>query len=324
MLKSNVDNIMDMLSKVSVIICTKDRHEHLKTCLRSIISTDWPCNELIVVDSSINALTRDKNERLVRSVGGKYYYEDKRGLSAARNRGLKEAKGEIVIFADDDFIVNKGWIKNLIKNYDDYEVACCTGRMLSYRDDYASKLFEKSLSFDKGNKKRVFTRKDISLIKLLRVIPFIGRKKLFDRTPIPWAIGHGFCSFRRCIFNKVGYFDEKLGAGTPSLGGEELDMFYRILKRGYKIAYEPTAVVFHNHRQTLYEVIKAAYCAGASNKAFLSKYYTHDIYALTCYLGAFFLLTFVLSKASLHSDPYYKRMIIMELKGVLHRSKDFV
>jgi len=137
--------------QVSVIVCTKDRYGHLKTCLRSITSTDWPCTELIVVDGSFDDLTRKKNEKLVKSIGGMYYYEKKHGLSPARNLGIRESNEDIVVFADDDFIVRKGWIRNLIRNYGNPEVVCCTGNMLSFRNDMASGLFERSMSFDRGN-----------------------------------------------------------------------------------------------------------------------------------------------------------------------------
>lgn len=304
--------------KVSIIIPTKNRSEHLENCLRSIISVDKNYDEIIVVDGSTDINEQKKTEKIVNDFGGKYYIEPKNGVSVARNTGIKKSSGDILVFGDDDFIVDKDWIKNLVENYLNREVMCCTGRMLTYRNDEISEVIEKTMSFDRGDKRRFFTKKDISIIRLLRTITLIGNKRLYNKTPVPWAIGYGFNSFKREIFNKIGYFDENLGVGTSSLGGEELDIFYRILKGGYSIAYEPKAIIFHNHRQTFDGALKAAYYAGASIKSFTSKYYHKDMYLLLCFFGTIFLDIFAYIKVALGSEKSLKKMIMQEFKGLFH------
>jgi len=299
---------------ISVIVCTRNRYEGLRACLKNIGNSSYPQRELIVVDSSDQPIRRE-NEKLVKGLGSTYCYEPKRRLAVARNTGIKVASGEVVVFADDDFIVDKNWIETLVPNYREPEVACCTGRMLSYRRDEASQLYERSMSFDRGDKRRVFGRRDISIRKLLKVIPSIGNKKLLNRTPAPWAVGYGFCSFRRSIFNSIGYFDEELAVGTLSTG-EDIDMFYRILKAGHKIVYEPSAIIYHSHPQRLEDVVKAAYTNGWEKRVFFSKY-RKDIYMLFCFLGSLVLLGSAWAKSFFSSDRDFKKVILAELSGFL-------
>jgi hypothetical protein len=57
-------------------------------------------------------------------------------------------------------------------------------------------------------------------------------------------------AFRRAVFTHIGMFDPALDVGTPTNGGGDLDAFFRVLKHGYTLVYEPTAVVHHRHRRT--------------------------------------------------------------------------
>jgi len=303
--------------KVSVVIPTKDRPDRLAKLLDSVKSAGDYFDELIVVDSSAEYSNRLKVKQLVHRYGEKYIYEPKIGLSFARNTGIAESSGDIIVFADDDFVVRKGWIENLIRHYKDPYVMCCTGRMLPLRHDKVSQLYEKVLSFDRGTKQRIFTRKDISILNLLKTVTKIGKIRLEDKTPVPWAVGYGYCSFRKSVFDKVGVFDTSLGRGTPNLGGEDVDIFYRILKKGYKIVYEPKAVIYHDHRHTYEGILKDAYASGVSVKALVKKYYKRDLYMLFCMIGAFGLYVTSLIRVIIAGDSDLKKMILQELKGFL-------
>jgi GT2 family glycosyltransferase len=303
---------------VSIIVCTKNRYEHLKACLESINASysSYPYKELIIVDSSTEGEIREKVEKFTKRVGGKYIYENREGLSIARNTGIRASSGDVIVFADDDFVVDKDWIRNLIENYNDPKVVCCTGRMLPYHNDEVSQLYEKSMSFDRGNLRYEISQKDLNLLKLLSNISKIGEKRLGRKTPPPYNVGYGFCSFRKMIFNIVGLFDEKLGRGTPSMGSDDVDIYYRILKLGYKIIYEPKAVVFHVHRQTYENLLVDAFSAGHSIKAFIKKY-RWDTYVQLIFIGYLFLLIFSLLKLCIKSDDKLKKLIMMEFVGFI-------
>jgi len=270
-----------------------------------------------VIDSS-DAPVREKNEELVRKFGGKYYYESRRRLAVARNTGIRKASGDIIIFTDDDSIVHKGWIENLISNCEHPDTICCNGRVLSYREDDSSKLFEKYITFDRGPEKQVFSSKDISILKLLKATILLTRNRTFHRKfPAPWSVGgDGFCSFRKRIFTEIGYFDEDLGKGDFSTG-EDLDMMHRILKKTqYKIVYEPTAIVYHNHPHTLEAISRFAYNYGSIRPVFYKKYWK-DIYMLPCFLGSFLLRFSTLIKSILWRDHELRKIMVSDFRGFL-------
>lgn len=305
---------------VSVIVGTMNRPEPLQACLESIVSSNDPYKELIVVDSSADPV-RAMNEELVRKLGGEYCYEPQKGFGVARNTGIKLASGDLLVFADDDFIVTNDWIRNLITNFEDPEVMCCTGRMLPYRNDEQSRLYERTFSFDRGDKRRIYTRKDISISKLAKAAKaaiFTKSRSLRDKAPPP-GIGGGFFSFRRCLFDKIGYFQDLYrGALT---GGEDTEIFYRILRTTkYKIVYEPAAVVYHNHPQTTEAVLRWIFLRGARSPMLYMRY-PKDPYLLLDFVGDVLLSLLVLIKATLKSDQELKKAMVTYFKGLIRGVK---
>jgi len=274
---------------VSIIVCTKNRSAHLPKCLRSLSSLAYPPYEIVVVDSNTKQSEKTKCEESCERNGACHIYEPRKGLSIARNRGIMESHGRIIAFTDDDCIVNKFWLKHLVKNFfGNSEVACCTGRTKTYYTDRLSTTFEKYYSFDRGSKRKTFGRESlISFASLFKAFPYITERRITAVAPAPFSVGLGNnMAFRREILDQIGYFDETLGRGTPSEAGEELDMFYRVLKTGKLIVYEPEAIVFHRHRQTEKDLEEAVYTCGTGVAAFLKKYMERgESQAFLCYLG---------------------------------------
>ena len=305
---------MDSL-KVSVIVPTRNRPEILKRCLDSIVQSHcyYAYHELLIVDNSDDEAKIRLNRQIAQELDVLYCQEIRPGLSFARNTGIKAATGDIIVFADDDFVVEKDWIKNLVPNYGDNEVMCCTGRMLPYRQDEASSVFNRVMGYDKGDRKRIFTADDINFLKLLKTVPLIGHMRLGDKTPVPWAVGAGFCSFRKCIFEEVGYFDENLRVGKVS-AGEDMDMFYRILKANYKIVYEPKAVVNHDDPHTMEGVLNKSHTYGLHRHAVFAKY-RKDPYMLSLCLGSFFFLMFAWLRTILKLEGKERKVIAAGMKG---------
>lgn len=301
--------------KVSAIVPTRNRPEILKRCLDSIVQSQsgYAYDELLIVDNSDDEAKIRLNRQIAQELGVLYCQEVRPGLSFARNAGIKAATGDIIVFADDDFVVKKDWIRNLVPNYADNEVMCCTGRMLPYRQDEASTVFNRTMGYDKGDRRRIFTADDINLLKLLKTVTLIGRMRLGDKTPVPWAVGAGFCSFRKCIFVKLGYFDEDLRVGTVS-AGEDMDMFYRILKSRYKIVYEPKAVVNHDDPQTMEGVLNKSHTYGLHRQAVFSKY-RKDSYMLSLCLGSFFFSMFAWLRTTMKLEQEERKVIAAGMKG---------
>lgn len=80
-------------------------------------------------------------------------------------------------------------------------------------------------------------------------------------------------AFRRGVFERVGRFDERLGAGRFFAGAEEADIFYRGLKAGYSILYAPNVTVYHDHdRVTVEQACRLEYGYGKGCSAYLVKH----------------------------------------------------
>ncbi len=224
---------------VTVAVCTRDRPEDLAACLHSLERSDYGSFEILVVD---NAPSSEATRLLVERRAGRVRYvrEPRPGLDWARNRAISEAHGDIIAFTDDDVIVDPGWIRALVAAFGtDETVAAVTGLVLpSELETEAQVLFERYRSFGRGFVPR-------------RVAPARGR---------PLALRYGAAgdygtganmAFRRSLFARVGVFDPALDVGTPTRGGGDLDMFFRVLKEGHVLVYEPRALVRHRHRRSM-------------------------------------------------------------------------
>jgi len=305
--------------KISIIVATKNRPKELAYFLNSVNSVNDKFSELVVVDSSSDSDTIEANRLSTSNVNGKYLFFAEKGLSKARNHGISNSSGEIVVFADDDFIATNGWLDNISKRFDAPEVFCVTGRMLSLRKDASSNLYERTMSFDRGKNSKVFSKKNLQVRCLFSTLTKVGQKRLGDQTPVPWAVGFGFCSFQRRVFDIIGPFDINLGRGTKAVGADDTDIFYRVLKAGLSICYSSDAVVLHNHRVSKDRLLEDFFNAGQSASAFVLKYFKRDSYVKCIGFGYLGLLVFSSIRAAFFADKELGAAINMELKGFLSR-----
>jgi GT2 family glycosyltransferase len=226
---------------VSVVVCTHERPESLARCLTSLLAADYPALEIVVVD---NAPRTPDGRLLVESFHDArihYVCEPHPGLSRARNRGVADAAGEIVAFTDDDVEVDCDWIRELVRGFTRAEdVGLVTGLILAAElTTHAQGLFERKVSWGAGFTPRVYRWDRRTSDEIVR--PFncgmIGTGASF--------------AVRRDTLRRIGTFDEGLGAGSPTRGGEDLDYFYRVLRGGSAIAFEPSSLVWHHHRRDM-------------------------------------------------------------------------
>jgi len=150
----------------------------------------------------------------------------KRGLSNARNAGVRSAKGEIIAFVDDDAIADKNWLENLVRNYDDPNVVGVGGLIKPWWQDGYPVWFPEELNWIVGCSYKG-----------------LPERKARIRNPIGCNM-----SFRKNVFEEVGYFRSDIGRfGKRLLAGEEPELSMRILESipNSKIMYEPFAVVHH-------------------------------------------------------------------------------
>lgn len=224
---------------VSVIVPSCNRPEDLRRCLQSLLRQRSRHRlEIIVVDNrpSSGAAARVAAEfPAVRLVS-----EARPGLSYARNTGILHATGAIVVATDDDVVAPDAWIEKLVEPFVRPEVMAVTGHVLPLAlETEAQCRFEAYGGLGKG-----FT-------------PFEADGAWFrsTRDAVPtWRIGAtANAAFRASVFTDpaVGLLDEALGAGMPTGCSEDSYLFYRILKAGHTIVYEPSAYVWHGHRASM-------------------------------------------------------------------------
>jgi glycosyltransferase involved in cell wall biosynthesis len=220
---------------VTVAVCTRDRTEDLRVCLDALVRLDYPDLDMLVVD---NAPSDDATKLLVEDSYPRVRYvrEPRPGLDWARNRAIAEARGEIVAYTDDDVVVDPGWVWALVGAFGDSQVMAVTGLVVPYElETEAQVLFERN-GFGRGFVRR-YWRIDVESGERSSRYLAAGR----------YGTGANM-AFRRSVFEDVGYFDPALDVGTVTNGGGDLEMFFRVLKGGHLLVYEPTAVVRHRHR----------------------------------------------------------------------------
>ena len=305
-----------MRDRVSVIIATKDRPESLRSTLDSLTRhSPRQCQDIVLVDSS-QPHTRNIVEETARTFGCRYMYEPRSGVSAAKNRAIRASIGEIVVNVDDDFLFVSDAISEMVKHFGERKIAACTGRMLPFQRD-AAMLFERVYSYDRGTRAFDAVPSDMGVLSLIKSVGALGRPRLGDATPLPFKVGYGFSSFRKTILEDVGYFDETLGRGTSAAGGEDVDMFYKILKHGLKIRYEPKATIYHRHRLSHRDITYYAWASGRCQKAITSKYLTSDTYMFFLYLGILSFLALGSIRFSLAGSGEISELFAYQLRGLL-------
>jgi GT2 family glycosyltransferase len=231
--------------KASVVVCTHDRTEDLRRCLPHLLPLIESGHEVIIVDS---CPSDDKTKCLVSQFPQLIYVlEPCPGLSIARNCGIRASTQEFIAFTDDDAEADPLWLPNLLRNFEDPAVGMVTGLALPIELEKASQIwFEITNTFSRGFERRIF---DVTNIDPLTA----------------GLLGAGVnCAFRRSIFNKVGFFDDALGPGTPARAADDHEMFYRILAGGHRAVYDPSALVWHHHRRDWRALQSTAYNYGVA------------------------------------------------------------
>jgi len=222
------------LPSISVVICTRDRTDLLKGALEALLALDYPHREIIVID---NAPTNSSTAEFVAPLPVRYVKEERPGLDWARNRGIAEARHEIIAFTDDDARPDRGWLRGIAAGFADPEIMAVSGLVAP-----AELETEAQIQFELGYG---------GMLQHLHSFKCDGSK--LSTRELLWASNYGVganMAFRRQVFAEVGNFDPALDVGTPTRGAGDIEMFHRILAKGYATFYEPRAFVWHLHRRS--------------------------------------------------------------------------
>ncbi len=222
----------------SIVVCTRNRPEHLVRTLPALVALLDGDRDLIVVD---NAPRDARTASIVATYGDaiRYVVEPIPGLARARNCGLRAASGKFVVFTDDDIVPDQAWLDVLGATFAAHPGAVCvSGSVMPLSLSTPAELYFQEF----GGYQRTFEEQEFHLA--LDPPP----SKLFPFHPRLVGTGANM-AFRTEALASLGGFDEALGAGTPSRGGEDIDIAVRILMAGLLVVRQPAAVVWHPSHQ---------------------------------------------------------------------------
>jgi GT2 family glycosyltransferase len=222
------------LPLLSVIIPTRNRVKSLKLLLESLAvpaRIGIPETEIIVVDNGSTDETHrwlDAQREQNQSGGLIILDEPRPGKSNALNRALSVARGEIFMVLDDDVVIQSNCLAKHAEAHTATQFAAIQGRILAGKDSLGNPA--------DANRLREYN------------IPLIDYGE--EIVAIRGLTGTNM-SFKRVVFEKVGFFDPRLGPGAAGFS-EDTEYSIRIRKAGFKIGYTPHAIVYHELNPSRY------------------------------------------------------------------------
>jgi GT2 family glycosyltransferase len=222
------------LPLLSIIIPTRNRVKSLKLLLESLAEPariGIPETEIIVVDNgSTDETHRWLDAQREQNQSGRLMIldEPRPGKSNALNRALAVARGEIFMVLDDDVVIQSNCLVKHAEAHAATQFAAIQGRILAGKDFVGNPA--------DANRLREYN------------IPLIDYGE--EIVAIRGLTGTNM-SFKRVVFEKVGFFDPRLGPGAAGYS-EDTEYSIRIRKAGFKIGYTPHAIVYHELNPSRY------------------------------------------------------------------------
>lgn len=220
----------------SIVVATLDRPDDLRICIESLRAQKTARRvDIVVVDN--NPASGETARVTAEFPDVILVKEERRGLAYARNAGVLASSGGIIVMTDDDVSAPEDWLEKLLAPFARPDVAAVTGNVLPLELSTSSqRLFESYGGLGRG-----FEVKEVD-----------DRWLETSRLAAPtWRLGAtANAAFRASVFKdpEIGLMHEALGAGMPAAVGEDTYLFYKILKAGHTLVYEPSAFLWHRHR----------------------------------------------------------------------------
>jgi glycosyltransferase involved in cell wall biosynthesis len=212
----------------SVVVPAYNAAATIGDCISSLLALHAPREgfEVLIVDNGSTDGTRD----VVRTFGAgvRMISEATRGAAAARNRGIREARGSRIAFTDADCVVDPDWLGALLDPLDDPAIGVVGGSISSRRPCNRVELFGE-------------------MIHDMRVA--------IEESNPPY-VATGNWGSRRDVLLDVGLFDETL------LRGQDVDLAWRIHLAGYRLVHEPRALVSHQNERTVWGLMREGFVHG--------------------------------------------------------------
>jgi len=227
-----------MEPKISVIVCERNSEKFIEECINSVMNQSYHDFKLIVVDD----FSTDKTKEKIKKIKEKYsikLIELKRhsGISKARNAGIKNASGEIIAFIDADAAAEKNWLEEILNGFTDEKTVSVGGPNLVPKNA--------------GKNEKIFD-------ELLGLISGVGSGYAKNQEKITEVKHNPSCNsaYRKKILDKMNGFNESLSSN------EDPELDFRLAKKGYKIKFNPKAVVWHHRKDSSGKIFSQAFWFG--------------------------------------------------------------
>lgn len=243
--------------EVSLIVCSRNRPALLVDTVRSILAGSRVPAELVVIDQSDVENEALAGLRTDRPCEMRYCWSRTVGLSRANNAGIGIARHDLLVFTHDDVEVTSDWLEVMVGRVQEAGPrAVVTGQVVPA--PAGADGFVPSTKVDPS--------------------PAVYTERTCEGVLYPMNMG-----LYRSAFEDVGLFDERLGPGTPYPAAEDNDLCDRLLRAGFRIHYEPTAVLLHRAWRSDRDYIALRWGYGRGQGAFYGKILgVRDRHALRC------------------------------------------
>jgi GT2 family glycosyltransferase len=235
--------------QLSVIICTRNRAVSLRPTLESIgkvtVPDGWTAELLVVDNGSTDGTRAVASELRLSNMKLRYVSEPKPGLSHARNAGMSVAKGEIILFTDDDVRPALDWLEKMVTPMLEGKCDAVVGSVRAA-----------------GHLQRSWME---PMHKVWVAVPTSSGDP--ERELVGANMG-----FRRSVLERVPGFDTELGAGALGFGEETL-FSWQLCEAGYRLSKVPDALVVHHFDPS--RLLHSQWLAGARKRGHSSAYLLH-------------------------------------------------
>ena len=203
----------------SVIIPAYNARNTIEKCMLALTNQSVPKEnyEVIVIDDG----STDNTAEMAKKFQVKYFHQPNHGPATARNKGVREAKGEIILFTDADCVPRDNWIEEMAKPFENPEVMAVKG---AYKTEQKT------------------------LIARFAQVEFEERFRMLKKTESIDMIDTYSAGYRKSVFLSLGGFDTSF----PAANNEDTELSYKMSRAGHKMVFNPDAVVYHlNHPDSI-------------------------------------------------------------------------
>jgi len=230
---------------LSVIVPAFNAETTLPALLESLSDQSFRDFEIIVIDDA----SRDRTSQIAISYKCKFIsLPENQGPAFCRNIGAQNAKGRILVFTDSDCRADRTWLENIDKFFSQNDGEAIMGRVVLMPSTLLGDSIS-ALGFPAGGA--------IGFERIWRV----------DQYGFTDSLSSCNCAIRKDNFDKVGGFDTSF----PYPGGEDSLLAHSLRRMNYKIKYYPSALVYHDARDSLPGFLKWQFRRGISSFIFSTK-----------------------------------------------------